>query len=327
MKTELKVGIFFIVGLAILLIIFEFIQGFSFVTGAYTLKTYFKSISGVDTGYSVKLGGVKVGKISKIRIVDGRVEIVMEISKGTPIKEDSLASIKLTSALGVGFIDLTFGSPDSAIAPDGYVLRSKEATDLNDILAKVEAAVSSVESTFGALGDNKEKITSILQNLDVVLGGASRGEGTLGKLLKDDSLYYEAKETFASMNEISSSIKQGKGTLGKIVNDESLYHETKKTVANLGQLSEKLTDAKGTFGKLLNDETLYNQSTEAATNLNSILKKVNNGEGTLGKLVSDDSLYFDAKNTVKKVEKGVDTQEDLAPLSTLGAAFGILTIF
>jgi hypothetical protein len=43
--------------------------------------------------------------------------------------------------------------------------------------------------------------------------------------------------------------------------------------------------------------------------------------------VSDDSLYFDTKNAVKKVEKSVEIQEDLAPLSTLGATFGILAIF
>jgi hypothetical protein len=30
---------------------------------------------------------------------------------------------------------------------------------------------------------------------------------------------------------------------------------------------------------------------------------------------------------VKKLEKSVEIQEDLAPLNTLGAAFGILTIF
>ena len=78
---------------------------------------------------------------------------------------------------------------------------------------------------------------------------------------------------------------------------------------------------------LFNDDTLYDQASEAAMNLNSILKKVNSGEGTLGKLVNDDSLYYDAKNTVLKVDKGVDTVEDLAPLGTLGAVLGVMTVF
>ncbi|MBI2487701.1 MAG: MCE family protein [Deltaproteobacteria bacterium] len=327
MRTEAMVGIFFIVGLVILLAVFEFIGEIPFLTKGYSLRSYFKSVGELREGNPVKLQGVEVGKVSKIKIVDGKIEVKMELKEEAPVKKDSVASIRLTSLLGTSYVNLTFGSSTSPVAPPGSILPSEEPADINEILAKVESSVSSIEAMFGAFGENKERISSLLNNLDSVLAGAAKGEGTIGKLLKDDSLYNEVKETFASMNEIAVSINQGEGTLGKLLKDESLYNETKKTVANLGQLSEKLTNAKGTFGKLLNDETLYNETTEAATNLNSILKKVNKGEGTLGKLVSDDTLYFDAHHAVTKVEKGVDTQEDLAPLSTLGAAFGILTIF
>ena len=43
--------------------------------------------------------------------------------------------------------------------------------------------------------------------------------------------------------------------------------------------------------------------------------------------MNDDSLYNDAKNTVRKVDRGVETQEDLAPLSVIGTAFGVITLF
>src|SRR3989337_1486728 len=290
MKTEVKVGIFFVFGLVILLIIFEFIAGIPIFTREYSFKTYFKSVGELQEGNPVKLSGVEVGKMSKIKIVDGKIEVTWKVKKGAPVKNDSLATIKLTSLLGTSYINLTFGSPESPVAEPGSTLQSREPADVSEILAKVESAVSSIESVFS---DNGEKIGSILNSLDTVLSGAARGEGTLGKLIKDDSLYNEARDTLANLNEISSDIKQGKGT----------------------------------FGKLLKDDTLYNQATEAATNLNSILKRIDKGEGTIGKLVTDDSLYYDAKDAVKKVEKAVDTQEDLAPLTTIGTAFGILTVF
>jgi phospholipid/cholesterol/gamma-HCH transport system substrate-binding protein len=327
MRTEFKVGLFFIVGLLILLAVFEFIGEIPFLRKEYSLRAYFKSIDELKEGNPVKFSGVEVGKVSKIEIGEGKIEVTFNVKKGTPVKKDSIASIRLTSLLGTSYINLTFGSLESPIAPPGSVIASEEPADINEILAKVQSSVTSIEAAFGALGDNKERISSILNGLDSVLGSAARGEGTIGKLLKDDSLYYEAKETFASINDVAVSIKEGRGTLGKLVTDESLYNETKTTMQNLGQLASKLNRAEGTFGKLLNDDTLYVQASEAATNLNSILKKVNNGEGTLGKLVSDDSLYFDSKNAVKKLEKSVEIQEDLAPLNTLGAAFGILTIF
>ncbi len=115
--------------------------------------------------------------------------------------------------------------------------------------------------------------------------------------------------------------------MGKLLNDESLYNETREAMINLGNFAKNISLEGGTLGKLLNDDTLYDEATEAAINLNSILKKINSGEGTLGKLVNDDSLYLDAKDTLQKVDKGVDTVEDLAPLGIVGTVFGVVRFF
>jgi phospholipid/cholesterol/gamma-HCH transport system substrate-binding protein len=324
MKTEVKIGIFFFVSLVVLLVIFEFIAGISIFTREYYLKAYFKAIGELNKDNFVKLSGIQVGKVTDIKIVDGKVEVTFKVKKGTPVKTDSVASIRLTSPVGISYIYLTFGSPQAPMARPGSVLQSEEPADLNEILSKVESTVSSMQSVFA---DNKDKINSILGSLDTVLSQAASGKGTIGKLLKDDSLYNQAKDTLASLNEISAGINKGKGTLGKLVKDETLYNDTKETMVNLGQLANKMNNSQGTFGKLLNDQTLYEQATEATTSLNSVLKKVDKGQGTLGKLVNDDSLYRDAKNTVKEVEKGVETSEDIAPLQTLSTAFGIFTVF
>ncbi len=324
MKTEVKVGIFFFVSLAILLVIFEFVAGIPLFTKEYFLKTYFKSIGELNKDNPVKLNGVEVGKVSDIKIVNGKIEVTFRVKNGTPIKTDSVASIKLTSFVGISYVNLSFGSPQAPIAPPGSVLPSQEPADLNDILSRVESTVNSFQSVFT---ENKDKINSVLGSLDTVLSQAASGRGTIGKLLKDDSLYNQAKDTLASLNQVSNSINNGKGTLGKLVKDETLYNNTKETMANLGQLAKKMNNSQGTFGKLLNDQTLYDRATEATTSLNSVLKKIDRGQGTFGKLVNDDSLYRDAKNTVKQVQKGVEAQEDLAPLQTLSTAFGILTVF
>ncbi|MGQ0792775.1 MAG: MlaD family protein [Deltaproteobacteria bacterium] len=331
MSSEVKVGIFVVVGLAVLLAVFEFVGEIPFLTKDYTLKTYFQSVGELREGNPVKLSGVEVGKVSKIAIEDSKIAVTAKVKEGFMVKQDSVASVRLTSLLGTSYLHITFGSPDSPAAQDSFVLKSEEPADINQILAKVESSISSIQSAFSGFdalgGIDKDKVASIIDNLDKVLAGAERGEGTFGKLLKDDALYNEAKEALSNINRVAAAINQGKGTLGKLISDDSLYVETKKTMENLGQVASKLNQSEGTLGKLLKDDTLYNEVTGAATSLNKILKKVERGEGTLGKLVVDDSLYFDTKNAVKKVEKSVEIQEDLAPLNTLGAAFGILTLF
>ncbi|HVY56194.1 MAG TPA: MlaD family protein, partial [Thermodesulfobacteriota bacterium] len=243
MNKNVKVGIFFVVGLLILLAVFDFVGDVPFLGGSYKLKTYFQSIGELREGNPVKLEGFEVGKISKINLADRRIEVVMTVKKESGIKTDSLATIRLTSLLGTSYINLSYGSPGAPQAPSGAVLPSEEPADINDILVKVDSAVSSIDhalSAFDVLGDNKEQLNSIVSNLNSVLAGLEKGEGTFGKLLKDESLYNEAKGVFTNVNDITADLKAGKGTLGKLLKDDTLYADAKTALSGLGNMSEKL---------------------------------------------------------------------------------------
>ncbi len=330
MNTQVKVGIFFVVGLIILLAVFDFVGDIPFFKNEYKLRTYFDSIGELREGNPVKLEGYDIGKVSGINVSDMRIEVEFSVEKDVGVRKDSLATINLTSLLGTSYINLTFGTPESPLAESGDVLPSKNPADINEILTKVDSAVGSIEGALGGLdvfGANKEKLTNIVDNIDIVLEDVKEGKGTIGKLFKDDSLYIEAESTFSNVNEITTAMKDGKGTIGKLLNDESLYNDAKVALTNLGQLTKKLNESGGTLGKLLDDDTLYNEATGAATNLNQILEKINSGQGTLGQLVNDDSLYRDAKDTLLKVDKSIDTLDDLAPLGVLGTALGVVTLF
>ncbi|MBU1206602.1 MAG: mammalian cell entry protein, partial [Proteobacteria bacterium] len=76
-----------------------------------------------------------------------------------------------------------------------------------------------------------------------------KGEGTLGKLVKDDTLYtetkatmVEAKETLANLNKVSKQIESGEGTLGKLVKDDALYDETKKAIKSVNKAAEGIQE-------------------------------------------------------------------------------------
>ena len=296
MKNEYRVGMFFLVGILVLVFVMDFLGKVPFFSNTKTVYTYFDSIGELREGNPVKLEGLVIGKVSDIKLEQQRLRVDMDIQKDAPVKDDSVASIALTSLLGTSYINLTFGSDTSPLNQGRFPLSSIQPTDLNQILVKLDSAIGSLDSALGVFsgfGDEQESITKIVGNLDIVLEDLAAGKGTLGKLIKDDTL----------------------------------YNETTVAMENLKDITTKLSDSEGTFGKLVNDDELYVQATEAAEQLNQIFTKVNDGQGTLGKLVNDDTLYYEAKNTVIKAEKGIDTLEDLAPLGTLGAIFGVLTFF
>lgn len=88
-----------------------------------------------------------------------------------------------------------------------------------------------------------------MSSLEKVANKIDSGEGTLGKLVNDDTLYKEAKDTMANLNktavnlnQTTQKINQGEGTLGKLVNDDSLYKETKYTLRSVTKATEGLSE-------------------------------------------------------------------------------------
>lgn len=71
-------------------------------------------------------------------------------------------------------------------------------------LASAEATLATVERTSGAV---QESVAS----LNVILGRIERGEGTLGRLSMDESLYDTAVETTASLRALLDDIRENPG--------------------------------------------------------------------------------------------------------------------
>ena len=92
----------------------------------------------------------------------------------------------------------------------------------------VRSAAESTRKTIDALKDVSERI--------------ERGEGTLGKLIKDESLYQEAKETIQSVKGIAEKVERGEGTLGKLVSDDALIKEADKTMKKVQKAAEGIEE-------------------------------------------------------------------------------------
>ncbi len=115
-----------------------------------------------------------------------------------------------------------------------------------DMLAEnkghVNRIVANVAAASNKLGPMTDKANSTLKQMNTIVQDIGEGKGTLGKLVKDDALYNDAKEMVTSLKNVSTDIEQGKGTLGKLVNDDSLYVEAKETMKNVHQFTGDLKD-------------------------------------------------------------------------------------
>jgi phospholipid/cholesterol/gamma-HCH transport system substrate-binding protein len=150
--------------------------------------------------------------------------------------------------------------------------------------------------------DNQPRIASILGNIDSMTTGMNKGEGTLGRLMKEDTLYVH--------------------TLQAVTNLIASTEDLKVTLSTTRQMVSDMNSGKGTMGRLMVDDSLFRETTNMLTNLREVAEKLNRGHGTVGQLINDDAFLRNLKLTLQKVEKATETLEDAGPLQVIGTAAG-----
>jgi phospholipid/cholesterol/gamma-HCH transport system substrate-binding protein len=165
-----------------------------------------------------------------------------------------------------------------------------------------------IHNLFGPLGDffksHRDELAATIANITNISGQIASGQGTVGRLIYQDTLYSSALATVTNLQTASASANDMIASIKLVV-----------TNASAGQ---------GTLGKLLTDDSLYFATQSSMTNLNQILRKINQGDGTIGKLVNDQEFYKNAKVSLQKLDKAADSLEDQGPLSVIGILAGPL---
>jgi phospholipid/cholesterol/gamma-HCH transport system substrate-binding protein len=106
---------------------------------------------------------------------------------------------------------------------------SDKGPGLIDDLSKVARDLKEVvEENRYAFNESMENIHKVSKSASNIAQRIEEGEGTLGKLVKDDRLY----DSFSS---IAQKIERGEGTLGKLIKDEKLYDSFSKVAEGAGK--------------------------------------------------------------------------------------------
>ncbi len=318
---ETRLGLFFAMALLAAIIVLEMVGGRELFRSGPTIRARFNNALELRAGDPVKMAGVEIGRVTKVRLVDNKVEVAMKITQEAGVRTDSKATIRFVGLMGQNFVAIDFGSPKAPlIAPDA-LLESMEQADLNSLMTKLDGVASGVEgltknfsgesfgNLFGPFTDflkeNNPKLTAILGNVQTISGQIAQGKGTVGKLINEDALYNSALNTVSNLDLATSDIKP-------------LINQVKMTLNGAQEVLDDVKAGKGTIGKLVKDETLYRETTAAMTDLHSILSKIDKGDGTVGKLINDDGFLKDAKMTLQKVDKATEGIEDQGALSVFG---------
>ncbi len=191
----------FRVGLMSLIAIGAVITGIIFAGGDKGLLFAKRSIvnakmfdvGGLKTGCPVTIGGMTIGKVTGIRFdevwTSKQIEVTMEIRQDVRgrIKEDSVPSIRTQGMLGDRYIEISMGSDESPMLPEGQPIVGKTVTDFDETISQAH---------------------SVLQESETLLVAINEQKGTIGRFVHDEQLYTRIVEIADEIKNLVQDFKK-----------------------------------------------------------------------------------------------------------------------
>src|SRR3954463_14156816 len=178
-SIEVKVGVLILVSLGILAAFVLIMGGLSFEK-TYVLYVDFDNPGGLQSGAPVRVAGVKVGKVTELSFMGGKVDpktnrrtlvrakIAVEQRVKDSIHEDADFYVTTQGVLGEQYMAIDPGSPQKAIMPEGTIVKGIDPPRLDLFLAK---AYELLDTTMNGIRNNRELISDIATNTAGLLKG------------------------------------------------------------------------------------------------------------------------------------------------------------
>jgi len=288
-KRAATVGLFVFLGLIF------FIAGIFMVGNLHdTFKTkmevitLFDDVNGLKKGNNVWFSGVKIGIVSDVDFY-GKSQVVVkmniELKSQQYIRKDAKVKISSDGLIGNKILIIYGGTANSNQVEEG------------DTLA-VEKTFSN-EDMINTLQENNKNFLEITDDFKIISNNLVNGEGTIGKLLKENAVYdninkvsislqkasAKAEELVGSLATFSNGLNK-KGTLANELSTDTLVFESiKSSVLQLRQIADTAAvfinnlkmagiNPKSSIGVLLHDKESGARLKETIRTLESSSKKL-----------------------------------------------------
>jgi phospholipid/cholesterol/gamma-HCH transport system substrate-binding protein len=297
--ARLKVGILALFAMTILAVLIFLITGnTNLFESQVVIYTHMADAAALTNGAPVNLDGIPIGKVKTIRLSGSKdpmrlVRIDMELPQHDlkDIPNDSIASISSANVLGTKYINIKSGKSTTPVGPDQEI-PSVNTGELQDL----------VQQGFGVMNSLQDTV----QRVDKIVGLVENGQGSIGKLLVDETLYNNLLAILAQVKGLADTLNSDKGTIGLLLNNRELYDNVQATLKRVDDIVQQLQAGQGSAGKFLKDPGLYNQLDESAKGIHQLVDDLNAGKGTAGQLLKSEDLSNQLKGTLAKIDSIID---------------------
>ena len=217
-NLELKVGIFVLFAFICVTFFLFSISDTTFLAKGDSMKVVFNFANGLKKAAPVRMAGVDAGSVQHIHLFFDRedrrtkVEVTIKVDKEAKIPVDSVFIINQLGLLGEKYMEIIPGVDTKHFFEAEDVIEGKDPVAQEMISEKIVEVANklggSIDSFNTIAGDEKnqtslkktlENISLLTERLNFIAGQVKEGEGTIGKLFYDASIYDNLEELTADL--------------------------------------------------------------------------------------------------------------------------------
>jgi phospholipid/cholesterol/gamma-HCH transport system substrate-binding protein len=184
MKVETKVGLLFVVALAMVAAFAWYLGALNPFSNQNEITVGYNFAGGIEVGSPVRVMGIKVGKVTSIDFdpnfktpegeeVKLRVRISISKQAWPTVRKDSKYFINLAGVIGEKFLEVTPGTTAQAEVEPGAFVRGEDPPRIDQMISQsyglAGKILSMVEKNEGSISDTLEKMNSLVTNLNKTL--------------------------------------------------------------------------------------------------------------------------------------------------------------
>lgn len=247
-----------------------------------TVVSLFDDVSGLQKGNNVWFSGVKIGFVSNLQFYGrSQVKVSMKIETKAQqyIRQNAKVKIGTDGLIGNRIIVIYGGTSLSSEVQEGDTLEVEKTFSSDDMI--------------NTLQENNKNLLAITTDFKSISKKLAAGEGTIGKLLNDNSVYDNINSATASLQKASDKAQQLATSLAafssNLDNEGTLSHELTTDTVVFKSIKVSVLQLQ----KVIDTATLFIMNLKNATS---------NPNAPIGVLLNDDESGAHLKETIKNLE-------------------------
>jgi len=264
-----RLGAFVLAAIGVLIAMILIFGSGQFFKKSFLLETYLKqSVTGLDTGASVRFRGVKIGQVTFIGLSGDIYEKDVPFEKrkqyvvvrmqifGDKVTEDQIidfvkndlrARVKSMGITGVNYVEFDFSPSAQEYTSLPYNWEPQDPV-IPSLPSQADEIISGVQKLVSTLNHmdieaTKKRFDDLLGNLNTLMAGDGKGNEGLTRSIKDMNIIMDRIAKVTEKGELEVLMRQLVGTMVDLRQTiASIQGDTSVTIENLKQASESINE-------------------------------------------------------------------------------------